>query len=101
MFLRLIIWLATAAGIAASEAHELYKLLTVKLLLTLGNMNVQILSWVVVVHSGRNVEVNAAYGVNDLLCRIHIDENVSVNVKAEEGLDKLLSHLFDRVAAVI
>ena len=90
-----------AAGIAASEAHELYKLLTVKLLLTLGNVNVQILSRVVVVHSGRNVEVNAADGVNDLLCRIHINENVSVNVKAEEGLDKLLSHLFDRVAAVI
>ena len=44
---------------------------------------------------------NAADGVNDLLCRIHINENVSVNIKAEEGLDKLLSHLFDRVAAVI
>ena len=73
-----------AAGIAASEAHELNKLLAVKLLLTLGNMNVQILSRVVVVHSGRNIKFNAANGVNDLLCRIHINENVSVNVKAEE-----------------
>ena len=90
-----------AAGIAASESHELNKLLAVECLLSFRYVDMQILRRIVVVHSGRNVEFHAADSIDYLFGSLHIDEDIAVHIKAEEGFYKLLAHFFYRVAAIV
>ncbi len=64
-------------------------------------MDVQILRRIIVIHSWGDVELHAADGIDDLFGSLHVDEDISVDIKAEEGFYELLAHFLYRIAAVV
>lgn len=70
----------------ASEAEHTHGLIAVEVLITLLDMDAQILTGVVIVHIDRDVEVDAAHGVNEFDEHPHVKERITVDPVAENLL---------------
>ena len=86
-----------AVGIRVAEAEHAHGLIAVEVLIALLDMDAQILTGVVIVHIDRDVEVDAAHGVNELDEHLHVKERITVDPVAEN----LLRAADERLHAVL
>ena len=92
-----------AVGICVTETEHTHGLIAIEVLIALLHVDAQVLAGIVVIHIGRNVEINTAHGVDEFDEHLHVKERIAVDAvaddlfhAADERLHAVLAVVFGR-----